>query len=124
MEYIGLDIHRHYAVLARMDQQGTLIDRRRVDHEALPAYLQALPEPPRLAFEATCSWYSVCDLVEPWAAEVVLSHPLKTDRFPVPPDKSVQTVGKMLNLQRRLSFTFWQFLNGHRITLFGTCKSF
>lgn len=78
MEYIGLDIHRHYAVLARMDQQGTVIDRRRLAHEALPAYLQALPEPPRLAFEATSSWYSVCDLVEPWAAEVVLSHPLKT----------------------------------------------
>ncbi len=78
MEFIGLDIHRHYAVLARMDQEGALIDRRRLDHEALPAYLQALPDRPRLAFEATSSWYYVCDLVEPWVEEVVLSHPLKT----------------------------------------------
>ncbi len=78
MEYIGMDIHRHYTVLARVDERGKLLDRRRLGHEALPGYLQALPERPRLAFEATSSWYHVCELVEPWAEEVVLSHPLKT----------------------------------------------
>ncbi len=78
MEFIGLDIHRHYSVVARVDEKGKLLDRRRLGHEALPSYLQALPERPRLAFEATSSWYYVCELVEPWAEEVVLSHPLKT----------------------------------------------
>jgi transposase len=78
MEFIGLDIHRHYAVLARMDEKGKLLDRRRLGHEALPAYLASLPERPRLAFEATSSWYYVCDLIESLVDDLVLSHPLKT----------------------------------------------
>ena len=72
MEFIGLDIHRHYSVAARMGVDGVVLEQRRLVNEALPAYLQTLPEPPRVAMEATANWYHVFELVEPWAAQVAL----------------------------------------------------
>jgi transposase len=78
MEFIGLDIHRHYSVAARMGADGVVLEQRRLANEALPAYLQTLPEPPRVALEATANWYHIFELVEPWAAQVALGHPLKT----------------------------------------------
>jgi transposase len=78
MEFIGLDIHRHYTQAARLDELGTLIDERRLPNEELPAYLQTLAAPAKVALEATSNWYHIYELVEPWAAEVVLGHPLKT----------------------------------------------
>jgi transposase len=78
MEFIGLDIHRAYTVLARMDAAGQVREHKRLDNEALPAYLQALESPPSVALEATANWYNIFELVEPLAAEVALGHPLKT----------------------------------------------
>jgi transposase len=78
MEFIGLDIHRHYTQAARMDELGTLLEERRLGNDDLPAYLATLAGPAKVALEATSNWYHVYELVEPWAAEVVLGHPLKT----------------------------------------------
>jgi transposase len=78
MEFIGLDIHRHYTLAARMTADGVVQEHRRLGNEELPAYLQALEAPPAVALEATANWYHVFELVEPCAAEVVLGHPLKT----------------------------------------------
>jgi transposase len=61
-----------------MDGLGTLIEERRLANEDLPAYLQTLSEPAKVALEATSNWYHIYELVEPWAEEVVLGHPLKT----------------------------------------------
>ena len=78
MEFIGLDIHRHYTQAARLDAVGNLVEERRLPNEALPAYLGSLSGAAKVALEATSNWYHIYELVEPWAAEVVLGHPLKT----------------------------------------------
>lgn len=77
MEYIGLDVHRRYSVAVRTDEAGTVLDRRRLQNEELVGYIRSGPTA-RLALEATCNWYEICELVEPWVEEVVLGHPLKT----------------------------------------------
>jgi len=78
MEFIGLDIHRHYSVAARMEASGTVIERRRLHNDELVAFVQSLPERPRVAFEATSNWYNIFELLEPWVEEIALGHPLKT----------------------------------------------
>lgn len=78
MEFIGLDIHRHYTQAARMDELGAVLEERRLGNDDLPAYLATLAAPAKVALEATSNWYHIYELVEPWAAEVVLGHPLKT----------------------------------------------
>lgn len=77
MEYIGLDVHRRYSVAVRTDEAGTVLDRRRLENGELAAYVQSGARA-RLALEATCNWYEICELVEPWVEEIVLGHPLKT----------------------------------------------
>jgi transposase len=78
MEFIGLDVHRHYSVAARMEASGTLIERRRLHNDELVGFVQSLTERPKVAFEASGSWYHIYELLEPWVEELVLSHPLKT----------------------------------------------
>jgi transposase len=78
MEFIGLDIHRHYTQAARLDQAGTLLEERRLANDDLPAYFQSLQMPAKVALEATGSWYHIYELIQPWADEVTLSHPYKT----------------------------------------------
>jgi transposase len=77
MEYIGLDVHRRYSVAVRTDASGTILDKRRLENSELAAYVRSGP-PARLALEATCNWYEICELVEPWVEELALGHPLKT----------------------------------------------
>jgi transposase len=78
MEFIGLDVHRHYSVAARMAESGALLEHRRLPNEELVAFMQSLPERPRVAFEATSNWYHIYELLEPWVEELALGHPLKT----------------------------------------------
>ena len=78
MEFIGLDIHRHYTWAARMEPSGALIESRRLANDELVGFIQTLPERPSVAFEATSNWYHIYELLEPWVAELALSHPLKT----------------------------------------------
>jgi hypothetical protein len=78
MEFIGLDVHRQYSVAARMEASGALVERRRLHNDELVGFMQSLAEPPKVAFEASGSWYHIYELLEPWVEELVLSHPLKT----------------------------------------------
>jgi hypothetical protein len=34
MEYIGLDVHRHYCVYTRLDEGGRILDQGKVANEA------------------------------------------------------------------------------------------
>jgi transposase len=78
MEFIGLDIHRHYSQVARRDEAGTLLEERRLANDELSAYFQSLVGPVKVAMEATGSWYHIYDQVQPWVEDVALGHPFKT----------------------------------------------
>ena len=77
MEYIGLDVHRHYTVYARVDEHGEVVEQGRVKNGALPAAIVDEGRPCRVVLEATANWGYVADLLEPLAEEVVLAHPLQ-----------------------------------------------
>ncbi|MCL4466700.1 MAG: hypothetical protein M1389_11880 [Chloroflexi bacterium] len=54
MDYrIGCDAHKHYSQFAVLDQQGRLLDQRRVDHQpgAILAYLETFADETPVALE-------------------------------------------------------------------------
>src|SRR3972149_6150026 len=77
MESIGLDVHRHYTVYARVDETGRVLARDKVAHEALPTIIRQAHAPCRATLEATGNWGYIADLLQPGGEELVLAHPLQ-----------------------------------------------
>jgi transposase len=77
MESIGLDVHRHYTVYARVDETGRVLARDRVANEELPRIIDQAHAPCRVTLEATGNWGYVADLLQPIVDELVLAHPLQ-----------------------------------------------
>jgi len=77
MESIGLDVHRHYTVYARVDETGRVLARDKVAHEALPTIIRQAHAPCRATLEATGNWGYIADLLQPVVEELVLAHPLQ-----------------------------------------------
>ena len=81
MQYIGLDQHKNFCVIAALARDGEMLDQRKIYHndpDELKRYLSQVPEGSKLAVEA-CSfdaWLS--DLVEEHGIEVHLANPNKT----------------------------------------------
>ena len=56
MVYVGMDIHKNYSSVAVIDEQGTLVGRRRVSHryrEELTGYFNQFPSKTQVVMEAT-----------------------------------------------------------------------
>ena len=81
MVTIGCDQHKHYCVLATLNEQGKLMEQQKFYHdspEVIKDYLLKMPQGTQLAIEA-CGYDAwLCDLVESCGVKVHLAHPLKT----------------------------------------------
>jgi transposase len=79
MEYIGLDVHRHFTVLARVAESGEVLGHEKVWNHLLPEAIASSSSPCRAVLEATGNWGYICDLLEPieLVKEVALAHPLQ-----------------------------------------------
>lgn len=73
--YLGVDLHRRRSYVVLMDNQGKLIDQRRLPNDAMPDYVAQLPKSTFAVLEATGNWSYMYDVLEEGADEVVLAHP-------------------------------------------------
>lgn len=80
MLYVGMDIHKHFSQVAVIDQSGSVIDQRRLNHtpgEELTDYFNQFPKDTQVIMEPTCGWSWLSDCISSLGLEVILAHPLK-----------------------------------------------
>lgn len=79
MEYIGLDVHRHFTLMARVDERGKVLGHEKVTNALVPEQIANWGERCRVVLEATANWGYMSDLLEAQALveEVALAHPLQ-----------------------------------------------
>ncbi|MBC7253445.1 MAG: transposase [Actinobacteria bacterium] len=85
MLHAGVDMHKRYSVVTVVDDEGkALVKGAKLpnDEERLIAFFKRLEEEKnervRVVLEAGPSWMQACDLLDDYAIENVLCHPLKT----------------------------------------------
>lgn len=80
IEYVGIDYHTKFAVATRMQKDGTILGRDKIDNkkELIRTYLSSLPKHSRVAIEATNNWYAFVEWSHDLPLDVVLVHPGKT----------------------------------------------
>jgi len=91
--YIGMDIHRKFSTVCRMDERGAVLAERKLWHddlEGLEGFFRESPPGTKAVMEATVGWMWLSDLLEGLGVEVHLAHMagvkliatsrLKTDR--------------------------------------------
>jgi transposase len=83
MNYVGIDIHKHYSVLVAVDERGQELGRGRVNGNTPSGFAQffdSLSGPSKAVVEACWNWGRIYDLVSQikGVEEVVLAHTLKT----------------------------------------------
>lgn len=61
MEYVGIDLHKRYAMVARVGEKGKVLRERRVPVEraAVRRFVRSLPSDAKLTVEATRKWSSM-----------------------------------------------------------------
>jgi len=78
---IGCDQHKHYCLMAAVDEQGKSVSEEKIYHNnptQLEQYLSRIPSGSRIAIEACGFDAWLCDRIESYGHEVHLAHPLKT----------------------------------------------
>jgi transposase len=81
MRFVGLDIHKKETEAVILDEDGRILHRQRIatSRAALEAFARRhLGGDAQVALEATTNTWGVVDILEPFAAEVVPSNPLRT----------------------------------------------
>jgi transposase len=81
--YIGLDIHKHYCVVAGVDRDGRVVLQAvRVEHADLEGWLKKhLLPTDHVVFESTTNAWHVYDLLEPLVERVVVANPIKVKQI-------------------------------------------
>ena len=81
--YIGLDIHKHYCVVAGVDRDGRVVLQAvRVEHADLEGWLKKnLRASDHVVFESTTNAWHVYDLLEPLVERVVVANPIKVKQI-------------------------------------------
>src|SRR5512141_1854697 len=81
--YIGLDIHKHYCVIAGVDREGRVVlPAVRVEHADLEGWLKKnLLPTDHVVFEYTTNAWHVYDLLEPLVERVVVANPAKVKQI-------------------------------------------
>jgi transposase len=77
VEFIGLDVHRHYSVYTRLDEGGRILGQGKVANEAVAGIVSGLGGPCKVVLEATGNWGYIADELQPVVDEIVLAHPLQ-----------------------------------------------
>jgi len=78
-EYIGVDLHRQYAFVTRINEQGHVMEQRRVENTAaaIEAYFGSLAADTRVVMEACSQWIAFYKRVERFVSDITLAHPLR-----------------------------------------------
>jgi transposase len=77
--HVGVDLHKKVTQFAVLNPDGVVQQRRMEnDVDQIATFLRGLPQPSRLAVEATGTWWWFVDLVEEIGHDVVLSNPKQT----------------------------------------------
>jgi transposase len=81
--YIGLDIHKHYCVVAGVDREGRVVLQAvRVEHADLEGWLKKhLLPTDHVVFESTTNAWHVYDLLEPLVKRVVVANPIQVKQI-------------------------------------------
>lgn len=76
MLYSGIDLHKRTAVIATVDERGTVVAEASVptSRAAVAQYFQGLPEPTLATVEATSTWYWLRDLLAQEEVPLALAH--------------------------------------------------
>jgi transposase len=79
MNYMGVDYHKKYSHVTVMDDRGKVTMRAKIrnEREAIEPLFEELDGPCKVVMEATRNWIVMHDLLEEFAEEVKLAHPLK-----------------------------------------------
>jgi len=78
-EYIGVDLHKQYAFVTRINERGDVLEQRRVENtEAdIAAYFGAVPSDTPVVMEACGQWIAFYERVERFLSDITLAHPYK-----------------------------------------------
>jgi len=81
--YIGLDIHKHYCVIAGVDREGRVVLQAvRVEHADLEDWLKKnLRATDHVVLESTTNAWHVYDLLAPLVERVVVANPIKVKQI-------------------------------------------
>jgi transposase len=81
--YVGLDIHKHYCVVAAVDREGQVVLQPvRVEHQDLEGWLKKNLRPSdHVVIESTTNAWHVYDLLEPLAERVLVANPIKVKQI-------------------------------------------
>lgn len=76
--FIGMDLHKNTSTFSVKDQDGSVLDNRKIETEpsAVKGYLRKFPNA-SLAVEPVSQWYFYADLIQKLGTEVHLANPLK-----------------------------------------------
>jgi transposase len=79
VEYIGLDVHRHYTVLARMAANGEMLTTAKVKNADVGETIASYGEPCQVVLESTGNWMYIESLLETQelVEDIALAHPLE-----------------------------------------------
>ncbi|MFQ6112432.1 MAG: IS110 family transposase [Nitrospinota bacterium] len=79
MNYMGVDYHKKYSSVTVADGAGRVIRRVRISNtrQALGALFEGLEGPCTAVMEASRNWMVMHDMLEEFAGEVKLAHPLR-----------------------------------------------
>ncbi len=75
--FVGVDLHLHRSVIARIDSRGREVECTRIDNspQALVAEVEKAGAGVPVAIEATYGWYWAVDALQAAGFEVHLAHP-------------------------------------------------
>ena len=81
--YVGLDIHKHYSVIAGVEREGrVMLQPVRVEHADVEGWLKAnLRKSDEVVIESTTNAWHVYDMLEPWVERVVVANPIKVKQI-------------------------------------------
>ena len=71
--YLGVDLHSRRSYVVLMDNQGKLIDERRLPDDAMLDYVAQLPISTFAVLEATGNWSYIYDGLDEGTDKVVLA---------------------------------------------------
>jgi transposase len=77
MEYIGLDVHRHFTLIARVDQEGKVLSHEKVPNSLVAEAIGAAGVNCHVVLEATANWGYICDVLgaQELVEDIALAHP-------------------------------------------------
>ncbi len=77
--FVALDIHKHYAVIAAVDEHAQIVLKpRRVSFDRLPQWAQQHLHPSdQVVIEATTNAWHVYDMLAPFVAQVKVANPIR-----------------------------------------------